>query len=116
MTKYTGGCHCGAVKYEVEADLSEVMDCNCSHCAKKGFLLAFVPADQFQLLSGEESLTEYRFNKKAIAHLFCSICGVQSFGRGSGPDGKEVVALNARCLDGIDMSTLTIKHVDGKSW
>ncbi|MEK7549481.1 MAG: GFA family protein, partial [Patescibacteria group bacterium] len=114
MTKYTGGCHCGAVKYEVEADLSEVMDCNCSHCAKKGFLLAFVPADQFQLLSGEESLTEYRFNKKAIAHLFCSICGVQSFGRGSGPDGKEVVALNARCLDGIDMSTLTIKHVDGK--
>ena len=116
MTKYTGGCHCGAVKYEVETDLSEVMDCNCSHCAKKGFLLAFVPADQFQLLSGEESLTEYRFNKKAIAHLFCSICGVQSFGRGSGPDGKEVVALNARCLDGIDMSTLTIKHVDGKSW
>ncbi|MEK7181858.1 MAG: GFA family protein, partial [Patescibacteria group bacterium] len=100
MTKYTGGCHCGAVKYEVETDLSEVMDCNCSHCAKKGFLLAFVPADQFQLLSGEESLTEYRFNKKAIAHLFCSICGVQSFGRGSGPDGKEVVALNARCLDG----------------
>ncbi|MEK7494899.1 MAG: GFA family protein [Patescibacteria group bacterium] len=116
MTKYTGGCHCGAVKYEVETDLSEVMDCNCSHCAKKGFLLAFVPADQFQLLSGEESLTEYRFNKKAIAHLFCSVCGVQSFGRGSGPDGKEVVALNARCLDGIDMSTLTIKHVDGKSW
>ena len=80
--KYTGGCHCGAVRYEVEADLSTAMECNCSHCAMKGFILTFVPAADFTLLTPEAKLTEYQFNKKHIHHLFCPICGVQSFGNG----------------------------------
>src|SRR5205823_2202539 len=86
--KYTGGCHCGKVRYEVTTDLTRVLDCNCSHCSKKGLLLNFVTADQFTLLSGEESLSDYQFNKKVIHHLFCRACGVESFARGTAQDGR----------------------------
>lgn len=115
MQTYTGGCHCGAVRYEVEADLSSVIECNCSHCSKKGFLLSFTPASNFRLLSGQEALTEYRFNKKQIAHLFCKTCGVQSFAAGAMPDGSEVRAVNVRCLEGVEPASLKITAVDGRS-
>jgi len=62
MKAYTGGCHCGKVRYEVTMDLKAGMTCNCSHCIKKGFILNFVPENQFKLLSGKDNLTEYRFN------------------------------------------------------
>lgn len=114
---YQGGCHCGAVRFDVELDLSQpVMECNCSHCAKKGFLLAFAPGEALKLLSGEDALTEYRFNKKQIAHLFCATCGVQAFGRGVRPDGVKTAAINVRCLDGVDLGALTVQQVDGKSF
>jgi len=115
MTTHTGGCHCGKVRYEVAATLENVISCNCSHCSMKGFLLTFVPADSFTLLSGEDALTEYRFNKQHIAHLFCATCGVQSFGRGTGPDGSPMVAINVRCLDNIDIEGLSVVPFDGKS-
>ena len=112
---YTGGCHCGKVRYEVTMSLDRIISCNCSICSKTGTLLAFVPADQFELLSGEGDLTDYQFNKKQIHHLFCSTCGVRSFARGKGPDGKEMRAVNVRCLDDVDISTLTPMQFDGKS-
>lgn len=113
--KVSGGCHCGAVRFEAEADLSTVMECNCSHCAKKGFLLTFTPADNFKLLSGEDQLTEYRFNKKYIAHEFCSVCGVQAFGKGTTPDGQPTAAVNVRCIDDIELAALNRTPIDGKS-
>ena len=114
---YTGGCHCGAVRYEAAADLSApVISCNCSICSKKGYLLSFVPAAQFKLLSGEDSLTDYQFNKKVIHHLFCKVCGVESFAGGVGPGGAEMRALNVRCLDGVDPDALTLQKVDGRSY
>jgi hypothetical protein len=113
---YTGSCHCGAVKFEVDADLSSVIDCNCSHCSRKGFLLAFTPGDKFKLLSGEDNLSEYRFNKKHIAHQFCKVCGVQAFGTGAMPDGTPTKAVNVRCLDDVDLGSLVIKKVDGKNF
>jgi hypothetical protein len=113
---HVGGCHCGKVRYEVETGLEKVISCNCSHCSKKGFLLTFVPAGRFRLLSGADDLAEYRFNKKAIAHLFCKTCGVQSFGRGSDQNGNEVIAVNVRCLDDVDIDALEIAKVDGKSF
>lgn len=116
MQTYTGSCHCGAVKFEVAMDLPEVMECNCSHCSRKGFLLSFVPASQFTLTQGEENLTEYRFNKKHISHLFCKTCGVQAFGRGMDMEGNETIAVNARCLEGVDTDTLTKKKVNGKNY
>jgi hypothetical protein len=116
MTKHTGGCHCGAVRFQVEADLSQpVMECDCSHCSRKGFLLTLVPVAQFKLLSGEDALTEYRFNKEHVAHQFCRTCGVQSFAAGKMPDGTEVRSVNVRCLDDVDVGGLTITQFDGKS-
>jgi len=114
--KYAGGCHCGKVRYEATADLGKVMACNCSICSKKGYLLTFVGADQFTLLSGEDARSDYQFNKMNVHHLFCSTCGVGSFGRGAMPDGKQVVVLNVRCLDDVDTTTLTVAQIDGKSF
>ncbi len=112
---YSGGCHCGSVRYEVDADLSQVMACNCSICRKRGALLTFVPADKFRLGSGEDVLTDYQFNKKVIHHLFCSTCGVGSFARGRGPNGAEMIAINVHCLDGVDPNKLKITPFDGAS-
>ena len=115
MQTMAGGCHCGAVRYEAETDLGKTMACNCSHCEKKGFILTFTPIESFRLLSGEAKLSEYRFNRHVIAHRFCSVCGVQPFGFGSGPDGKPMAALNVRCIDGIDLAALEPQPFDGKS-
>lgn len=112
---YTGGCQCGKVRYVVSADIGEVISCNCSRCGKLGWLATFVPAADFKLISGEDSTTEFKFNKHVIHHLFCSTCGIESFARGVGPGGAEMVALNVRCLDGIDVDSLTVKNVDGRS-
>lgn len=116
MTNYTGGCHCKAVRYEVEANLESVISCNCSHCEAKGLLLAFVPADKFKLLTGEGELARYQFNKNLIDHLFCRTCGVQSFSRGKNKEGEMMVGINVRCLDGIELEKLTITPFDGKNF
>ncbi len=79
-------------------------------------ILTFVPAEQFNLMHGKDNLTEYLFNKKTIHHQFCKTCGVQAFGHAQGPDGKEMVAVNVRCLPDVDTATLTISHTDGKSF
>lgn len=114
--KYTGGCHCGRVRYEVTADLAQpVIACNCSICNKSGSLLTFVPAAAFDLLSGADALVDYQFAKKQIHHLFCPTCGVRSFARGAAPDGTEMIAVNARCLDDVDIGALTLHPFDGKS-
>ena len=115
-SRYTGSCHCGAVRYTVEADLSQpVISCNCSMCGRTGTLLTFVPIEKFTLEQGAESLTDYQFNKHNIHHLFCKVCGVKSFARGVGKGGAEMAAINVRCLDGVEPSTLPIKQVDGRS-
>ncbi len=113
ITKYTGGCHCGAVRYEADLALDQVISCNCSICRKRGWLLAFTSPDSFRLASGEEVLRDYLFNHEVIHHLFCSNCGVASFARGRRPDGAEMIAVNARCLDDVDLDSLTVKKVDG---
>ena len=90
------------------------MTCNCSHCSKRGFILAFIPASQFTLLQGEDSLTTYHFHKKVIDHLFCKVCGIEAFGRGKGPDGTDTFALNLRCVDDLDLKALTLSEYQGK--
>lgn len=112
---YNGGCQCGAVAYEVEVDVDECITCNCSRCQPLGAILAFAPRSQFKLLKGEDDLTEYRFNKKAVSHLFCKTCGIQSFSYASMPDGTEIAAINVNTLQGLDPRSLSPKHVDGQS-
>jgi hypothetical protein len=115
-TRYTGSCHCGAVRYTVELDLSQpVLACNCSMCGRSGALLSFAPIEKFALEQGSDSLTDYQFNKHVIHHLFCKVCGIKSFSRGVGVGGKEMAAINVRCLEGVDPAALQIKQVDGKS-
>lgn len=116
MRKIEGGCHCGAVRYEAEADLASVIECNCSHCQKKGFILGFTPREKFRLLSGEEKLTEYRFYKHQIEHRFCRDCGTQAFAYGAMPDGTPIAAINLRCVDDIDLASLNPQQVDGRSF
>lgn len=113
--KYTGGCHCGKVRYSVEADIGSVIACNCSICQKTGTLLTFVPAASFTLLQGEEALTDYQFNRNIIHHLFCNTCGIRSFARGVGPDGSPMAAINARCLDNVETDTFPVHNYDGRA-
>jgi hypothetical protein len=112
---YSGGCHCGQVRYDVSTDLGSVVACNCSICTKRGALWTFVTPDKFALRAGGDDLVDYQFNKKVIHHLFCPQCGVGSFSRGKGPDGAEMIAINIRCLDGVDNTGLTPTSFDGKS-
>ncbi|HEX6978480.1 MAG TPA: GFA family protein [Alphaproteobacteria bacterium] len=112
---YTGGCHCGRVRYEVKTDLKRVVSCNCSICTKLGALFAFVPSDQFKLLSGKDDLTDYQFGRKTIHHLFCRFCGIESFAMGTAPAGANMTAVNVRCLDDVDLAALTPTPFDGKS-
>jgi len=111
---YTGSCHCGAVRFSVEGEIDQVIDCNCSHCSRKGFLLWFVPREQLQLETPESGLATYTFNKHAIQHRFCPTCGVQPFGFGS-HNGAAVAAINARCLEQLDLKSLKTVAVDGRS-
>lgn len=112
---YTGSCHCGKVKYEVTTDLASVIECNCSICSRAGYLLNFVTEDKIKVLSGQDSLKSYFFNKMQVDHQFCTNCGVRPFGRGKGPSGASMFAVNVRCLEGVDLKSLNITQVDGKS-
>lgn len=116
MQSISGGCQCGKVRYKANASLDTVYACNCSRCGRLGTLLAFTPASEFELLSGEGAQTEYPFNKKHISHLFCSSCGIQVYGQAATPDGTPTVALNARCMDGVDPDSLNVQKIDGASY
>jgi hypothetical protein len=112
---YEGGCHCGAVRYRVSLALDQAITCNCSICSKTGTMLSFTPATRFTLLSGDETLTDYQFGKKRLHHLFCNRCGIRSFARGTGRDGAPMVAVNVRCLDGVELEQVPTKQYDGRS-
>ena len=115
MITHKGGCHCGRVRFEVDAAARiSVTDCNCSICSKTGYLHLIVPKSQFRLVSGREVLTEYKFNTGAARHFFCSVCGIKSFYvPRSHPDGYSV---NARCLVGGTVEGMTVIPKDGKNW
>ena len=112
---HRGGCHCGAVRFEVDAEAgTRLLACNCSMCRRLGYLHLIVPKERFRLLAGEERLTSYRFNTGTAHHLFCSVCGVKSFYvPRSHPDGYSV---NARCLDPGTVEEMSIRPTDGRNW
>jgi hypothetical protein len=112
---YTGGCHCGMVRFECTSDLAMVTACNCSICTKKGLHFTFLAPESFHLRAGEDNLKEYLFNKHAIRHQLCIDCGVEVFAHGKKPDGAEVVALNVSCIDGIDLAKLQMTPIDGRN-
>ena len=113
--KYKGSCHCGRTAFEVEGEIGKVMECNCSICSRKGYLLWFVPREQMRLSTPESNLLTYTFNKHVIKHRFCPTCGCAPFGEAPDPSGKAMAAINARCLEGVEISSLTRKPFDGRS-
>jgi hypothetical protein len=112
---HKGSCHCGQLAFEVEGEPREVLACNCSICTRKGSLLWFVPREKLRLLTPEDRMSTYTFNKHVIKHRFCPRCGMHPFGEGVGPDGKPMAAINVRCLEGFDFGKLPVKHFDGRS-
>ncbi|HEV2563570.1 MAG TPA: GFA family protein [Microvirga sp.] len=116
MARHKGSCHCGKVAFEVELDLQQALECNCSHCSRKGYLLAFVSRETLAVLRGEESLSTYTFNTHTIRHRFCATCGCAPFGEGKKPTGEATAAINVRCLEDVDLSQIKIIPVDGRSF
>ena len=115
MRTHSGGCHCGRVRFEVIAPTRiEVADCNCSICAKYGYLHLIVPADRFKLVSGHDALSMYTFNTNIAKHYFCSTCGVKSFYvPRSHPDG---ISVNVRCIDSDTIESMAVKSFNGRDW
>ena len=111
---YHGSCHCGAIQFEIEApEQIKCGDCNCSICAKSGYLHLILPKSKFKLLQGEAHLSTYTFNTGVAQHTFCKICGIKPFYiPRSNPDGYDV---NVRCLE-PQPTTIQIELFDGKNW
>lgn len=101
-----GSCHCGKVAFEVQGQPGDVIECNCSYCQRKGYLLWFTGRDQVKLLTGEDNLATYTFNRHEIQHKFCPTCGCAPFGFGTDPSGNATAAINVRCLDTVDLEAL----------
>jgi hypothetical protein len=114
MPTYEGGCHCGRVRFRVNAELTGIAYCNCSVCTKKGFLHLIVPPEQFELLSGEDALTTYQFNTGTAKHTFCRHCGIHAFYVPR--SDPEKIDVNVRCLDGVDLTKIEIAPFDGRNW
>ncbi len=110
---HEGGCHCGKVRFRIRIHRNEALECNCSVCAKKGFINLIVEPDDFELLQGEEALATYRFNTMKAEHRFCKNCGIHPFSRPRSHPGCYDV--NARCLDG-GFDFLEIEPFDGQNW
>lgn len=113
--KYHGSCHCGGIAFDVEGELTQVMACNCSICARKGTLMWFVPREQLQLSTPEEPMRSYTFHRHLIQHRFCPPCGIHPFGEATDPKGRHMAAVNVRCLEGVDAEALRITRYDGRS-
>ena len=111
MGTWNGSCHCGAVRFRVDAQIDELTRCDCSLCRRKGALMAKVPKDGLQILAGEAALTLYQWNTRVAQHWFCKVCGIYTFHRKrSAPDSYGV---NIGCLEDFDPSTVPTRPADG---
>ena len=113
MPLYRGSCHCGAVQFEIETEITDLYTCDCSLCRKKNALMTTVHEDKFELLAGADRLTLYQWNAKIARHFFCSSCGIYQFHKKRAmPDHYGI---NVRCLDGFDAEGMPVRRADGKT-
>lgn len=121
---YSGSCHCGAVRFEVNLDLSAgTSRCNCSICAKLRYWMAFVEDEAFRLLQGADVLSDYQIDDRTVHHRFCSRCGVKAFGRGIADElnvgtGGDFYAVNVACLNDAtpeELAEAPIVYLDGRN-
>jgi hypothetical protein len=110
-----GSCHCGRIAFRLDAEPTEAIECNCSICRRKGTLLAAFAPEQFHLKAARDDIAVYTFGKHVIRHQFCKVCGCAPFAARNGPDGQAMVAVNLRCADDLDLSTIKVIQFDGAS-
>jgi len=113
--RYHGSCHCGRIAFTAEGEIDTLMECNCSICIKRGSLLWFVPRAQFSLETPEANVATYTFNQHKIRHHFCPTCGCAPYAEGADPKGNPMAAVNARCLDEVDLGAFGRAPFDGRS-
>ncbi len=113
--RYQGSCHCGRVVLEIKGDITQLTDCNCSICLRKGALLWFVPRRQLRLVTSEADLGRYAFGNHTIHHRFCPVCGMHPYSEGIDPAGQAMAAVNVRCLEGVDLASFPVQHFDGRA-
>ena len=110
--KYTGSCHCGSIKFEIDSDLEKIVQCNCSICIKRNAKMIMIPKENFKLLEGSEHLSLYQFNTEIAKHFFCKKCGIYTHhNRKSDPNGMGV---NLGCIDDVDPMKFDVIQFDGK--
>lgn len=118
LKTYRGQCHCGAVRFEADLDLTQSsFRCNCSICRRTRFWPAVARQDGFRLLAGEAELTPYRFNTRKNQHWFCKVCGVRAYGVGTDTPIGVMVGVNVGCLEDVsdeELSRIPITYVDGR--
>jgi hypothetical protein len=113
---YEGSCHCGAVTFEVTmAPPEKAYACNCSICSRAGWLLAFAKDGAFKLNHAPDAVTDYQFAKKKTHHYFCKTCGCRAYSRGTDREGKDTLAVNLRCIGGLEATKLPVETFDGAS-
>jgi hypothetical protein len=118
LKTYAGSCHCGAVRFEAELDLTQpTFRCNCSICRRTRFWAAVAVPARFRLLQGEADLTRYLFNTRRNEHYFCRHCGVRAFGHGTETPMGEMYGVNVGCLEAVtdeELAGIPIVYVDGR--
>ena len=112
---YQGSCHCGGITFEVEGTVDSALACNCSICHRRGSLLWFVPRDALRLNSPHTTQGTYMFNRHAIKHHFCTVCGIHPYGEGVDPAGRAMAAVNLRCIEGLDLAAIPVHTYDGRA-
>ncbi len=112
MQRYHGACHCGAIRFVIDAEITELTTCDCSLCRKKNALMAAVHESAFTLLEGEEKLTLYQWNTRVARHYFCSVCGIYTFHKKrSMPDHYGI---NVQCLTNFDPGSVPVRRAEGR--
>ena len=119
LKTYRGSCHCGAVRFEADIDLTQpTYRCNCSICSRNRFWAAVVPPKAVRVLEGKAELTQYLFNSMQNEHRFCRTCGVRPYGIGRNAEDMEVYGVNIGCLEGVspeELAAAPIRYCDGKN-
>ncbi|KZC40570.1 MULTISPECIES: GFA family protein [Rhodanobacter] len=110
-----GNCHCGKVAFEVESEIGEALACNCSICQRRGSPLWFVLCEKLHLLTPEDATSSYTFNRHAVQHRFCPVCGMHPYAEGTNPKGNAMAAINIRRIEGIELSAIPVRHYDGRA-
>lgn len=111
---YRGSCHCGRVTFELKANLRVVIECNCSICRRRGALWHGASESSLRITSGEQELQQYQFGTMTAKHYFCRHCGIHPFVRPRLDPARW--AVNVRCIDGLELSSLEVRAFDGENW